>query len=111
MKNSNQQQFFCVFPEGSRWKDRWRTSFSILASALDCPILTVGVDFEKKIICPYTLVKPSTDAEETVEKIKEQLYPFVPKYPDCTDLITRRNDNKKLIVTKSGNLLVVSKVF
>ena len=111
MRNTEEPRFYCVFPEGSRWKDRWRTSFWVVATELKCPILSVGVDFEKKIICPYTIIWPSKDKEQDVEVIKEQLYPFVPKYPDCTDLITRKNDNKKLIVTKSGNLLVVSKVF
>jgi hypothetical protein len=40
-----------------------------------------------------------------IDVIKEQLYPFIPLYPDNTDVETRYNDKRNLCVTKSGNVM------
>jgi 1-acyl-sn-glycerol-3-phosphate acyltransferase len=97
-----------IFPEGSRWKDRWRSGFWHIAKELNCDILTLGLDYQKNYIIPNTIITPSNNFEHDLAIVKEQLYPFVPLYPEHTDLITRINDNKRLCLTKSGNMLVYS---
>lgn len=97
-----------IFPEGSRWKDRWRSGFWHIAKELNCNILTLGLDYQKHYIIPNTIITPSNNFQNDLTIVKEQLYPFVPLYPEHTDLITRLNDNKRLCLTKSGNMLVYS---
>jgi hypothetical protein len=48
---------------------------------------------------------PTDDVNNDIEVIKEQLYPFIPLYPENTDVETRYNDKRKLCVTKSGNVM------
>jgi len=97
-----------IFPEGNRWKDRWRSGFWHIAKELNCDILTLGLDYQKNYIIPFTIITPSNNFEHDLAIVKEQLYPFVPLYPEHTDLITRYNHNKKLCITKSGNILFLS---
>lgn len=105
--NPNGNIFLGIFPEGSRWKDRWRSGFWHIAKQLRCNILTLGLDYEKNYIIPNAIITPSTNFENDLDVIKEQLYPFVPLYPEHTDLLTRYNDKKKLIITKSKNVIVI----
>ena len=48
---------------------------------------------------------PTDDVNNDIEVIKEQLYPFIPLYPENTDMETRLNDKRKLYVTTSGNVM------
>jgi glycosyltransferase involved in cell wall biosynthesis len=43
--------------------------------------------------------------DNDIEVVKEQLYPFIPLYPENTDVETRYDDKRKLCVTKSGNVM------
>jgi len=108
-KNSltnNRNLFLGIFPEGSRWKeDRWRTGFWRIARKLNCKILTIGLDYEKRFIVPYSIIMPTDDVNNDIEVIKEQLYPFIPLYPENTDVETRYDDKRNLCVTKSGNVM------
>lgn len=98
--------FLGIFPEGSRWKeDRWRTGFWRIARKLNCKILTIGLDYEKRFIVPYSIIMPTDDVNNDIEVIKEQLYPFIPLYPENTDVETRYDDKRNLCVTKSGNVM------
>jgi 1-acyl-sn-glycerol-3-phosphate acyltransferase len=97
--------FLGIFPEGSRWKDRWRTGFWVIARKLNCKILTIGLDYEKRFIVPYSIIMPTDDVNNDIEVVKEQLYPFIPLYPENTDVETRYNDKRNLCVTKSGNVM------
>lgn len=40
-----------------------------------------------------------------IDVVKEQLYPFIPLYPENTDMETRYDDKRNLCVTKSGNVM------
>ena len=107
-KNSltnNRNIFLGIFPEGSRWKDRWRTGFWYISRKLNCKILTIGLDYEKRYIVPYSIITPTDDVNNDIGVIKEQLYPFIPLYPENTDVKTRYNDKRNLCVTKSGNVM------
>jgi len=102
---NNRNIFMGIFPEGSRWKDRWRSGFWFVARKLKCKILTIGLDYEKRYIVPYSIIMPTDDVNNDIEVIKEQLYPFIPLYPENTDVETRYDDKRKLCVTKSGNVM------
>jgi len=102
---NNRNLFLGIFPEGSRWKDRWRTGFWYIARKLNCKILTIGLDYEKRYIVPYSIIMPTDDVNNDIEVIKEQLYPFIPLYPENTDVETRYNDKRNLCVTASGNVM------
>jgi 1-acyl-sn-glycerol-3-phosphate acyltransferase len=102
---NNRNLFLGIFPEGSRWKDRWRTGFWYIARKLNCKILTIGLDYEKRYIVPYSIIMPTDDVNNDIEVIKEQLYPFIPLYPENTDVETRLNDKRNLCVTVSGNVM------
>jgi 1-acyl-sn-glycerol-3-phosphate acyltransferase len=102
---NNQNLFLGIFPEGSRWKDRWRTGFWYISRKLNCKILTIGLDYEKRYIVPYSIIMATDDVNNDIEVIKEQLYPFIPLYPENTDVETRYKDKRKLCVTKSGNVM------
>jgi len=107
-KNNAQNKrniFLGIFPEGSRWKDRWRSGFWFIARKLKCKILTIGLDYEKRYIVPYSIIMPTDDVNNDIEVVKEQLYPFIPLYPENTDVETRYDDKRKLCVTKSGNVM------
>jgi 1-acyl-sn-glycerol-3-phosphate acyltransferase len=108
-KNSltnNRNLFLGIFPEGSRWKeDRWRTGFWRIARKLNCKILTIGLDYEKRYIVPYSIIMPTDDVNNDINVVKEQLYPFIPLYPENTDVETRYDDKRNLCVTKSGNVM------
>jgi 1-acyl-sn-glycerol-3-phosphate acyltransferase len=98
--------FLGIFPEGSRWKeDRWRSGFWFIARKLKCKILTIGLDYEKRFIVPYSIIMPTDDVNNDINVIKEQLYPFIPLYPENTDVETRYDDKRNLCVTKSGNVM------
>lgn len=103
--NNTRNLFLGIFPEGSRWKDRWRSGFWFIARKLNCKILTIGLDYEKRFIVPYSIIMPTDDVNNDIEVVKEQLYPFIPLYPENTDIETRYNDKRKLYVTKSGNVM------
>ena len=103
---NNRNLFLGIFPEGSRWKeDRWKTGFWRIAQKLNCKILTIGLDYEKRYIVPYSIIMPTDDVNNDIEVIKEQLYPFIPLYPENTDVETRYNDKRNLCVTVSGNVM------
>ena len=102
---NNRNLFLGIFPEGSRWKDRWRTGFWCIAQKLNCKILTIGLDYEKRYIVPYSIIMPTDDVNNDIQVIKEQLYPFIPLYPENTDMETRYDDKRKLCVTTSGNVM------
>jgi len=104
IKNSR-NLFLGIFPEGSRWKDRWRSGFWFVARKLKCKIMTIGLDYEKRYIVPYSIVMPTDDVNNDIEVVKEQLYPFIPLYPENTDIETRYADKRKLYITKSGNIM------
>ena len=102
---NNRNIFLGIFPEGSRWKDRWRSGFWFIARKLKCKILTIGLDYEKRYIVPYSIIMPTDDVNNDIEVVKEQLYPFIPLYPENTDVETRYDDKRKLYVTRSGNVM------
>jgi 1-acyl-sn-glycerol-3-phosphate acyltransferase len=102
---NNRNLFLGIFPEGSRWKDRWRTGFWVIARKLNCKILTIGLDYEKRFIVPYSIIMPTDDVNNDIEVVKEQLYSFIPLYPENTDVETRYNHKRNLCVTKSGNVM------
>ena len=102
---NNRNIFLGIFPEGSRWKDRWRSGFWFIARKLKCKILTIGLDYEKRYIVPYSIIMPTDDVNNDIEVVKEQLYPFIPLYPENTDVETRYDDKRKLYITKSGNVM------
>jgi len=102
---NNRNLFLGIFPEGSRWKDRWRTGFWHVARKLNCKILTIGLDYEKRYIVPYSIIMPTDDVNNDIDVVKEQLYPFIPLYPENTDVETRYDDKRNLCVTKSGNVM------
>ncbi len=102
---NNRNLFLGIFPEGSRWKDRWRTGFWVIARKLNCKILTIGLDYEKRFIVPYSIIMPTDDVNNDIDVVKEQLYPFIPLYPENTDVETRYDDKRNLCVTKSGNVM------
>jgi 1-acyl-sn-glycerol-3-phosphate acyltransferase len=107
-KNSltnNRNIFLGIFPEGSRWKDRWRTGFWYISRKLNCKILTIGLDYEKRYIVPYSIIMPTDDVNNDIGVIKEQLYPFIPLYPENTDVVTRYDDKRNLYVTNNGNVM------
>jgi 1-acyl-sn-glycerol-3-phosphate acyltransferase len=107
-KNSltnNRNIFLGIFPEGSRWKDRWRTGFWYISRKLNCKILTIGLDYEKRYIVPYSIITPTDDVNNDIGVIKEQLYPFIPLYPENTDVVTRYDDKRNLYVTNNGNVM------
>jgi 1-acyl-sn-glycerol-3-phosphate acyltransferase len=102
---NNRNLFLGIFPEGSRWKDRWRSGFWVISRKLNCKILTIGLDYEKRFIVPYSIIMPTDDLNNDIDVVKEQLYPFIPLYPENTDIETRYNDKRNLCVTKSGNVM------
>jgi 1-acyl-sn-glycerol-3-phosphate acyltransferase len=103
---NNRNLFLGIFPEGSRWKeDRWKTGFWRIAQKLNCKILTIGLDYEKRYIVPYSIIMPTDDVKNDIEVVKEQLYPFIPLYPENTDVETRYDDKRNLCVTVSGNVM------
>lgn len=102
---NNRNLFLGIFPEGSRWKDRWRSGFWVISRKLNCKILTIGLDYEKRYIVPYSIIMPTDDVNNDIDVVKEQLYPFIPLYPENTDIETRYNDKRNLCVTKSGNVM------
>lgn len=102
---NNRNIFLGIFPEGSRWKDRWRSGFWFIARKLKCKILTIGLDYEKRYIVPYSIIMPTDDVNNDINVVKEQLYPFIPLYPENTDVETRYDDKRKLYVTTSGNVM------
>lgn len=104
-EKNNRNIFLGIFPEGSRWKDRWRSGFWFIARKLKCKILTIGLDYEKRYIVPYSIIMPTDDVNNDIEVVKEQLYPFIPLYPENTDIETRYDDKRKLCITKSGNVM------
>jgi 1-acyl-sn-glycerol-3-phosphate acyltransferase len=103
---NNRNLFLGIFPEGSRWKDRWKTGFWRIARKLNCKILTIGLDYEKRYIVPYSIITlTDDDVNNDIDVVKEQLYPFIQLYPENTDVKTRYNDKRNLCVTKSGNVM------
>lgn len=48
---------------------------------------------------------PTDDVNNDINVVKEQLYPFIPLYPENTDLETRYNYKRNLCVTASGNVM------
>ena len=104
-EKNNRNLYLGIFPEGSRWKDRWRSGFWFVSRKLKCKILTIGLDYEKRYIVPYSIIMPTDDVNNDIKVIKEQLYPFIPLYPENTDIETRFNDKRKLCITTSGNVM------
>jgi 1-acyl-sn-glycerol-3-phosphate acyltransferase len=102
---NNRNLFLGIFPEGSRWKDRWRSGFWVISRKLNCKILTLGLDYEKRYIVPHSIIMPTDDLNNDIDVIKEQLYPFIPLYPEHTDIETRYNHKRKLYVTSNGDII------
>jgi 1-acyl-sn-glycerol-3-phosphate acyltransferase len=104
-KRKNKNLFLGIFPEGNRYKDRWKSGFWVISRKLNCKILILGFDYEKRYIVPYSIVMPTDDFNNDLDVVKEQLYPFITLYPEYTDIKTRYHDERKLCVTSSGNIM------
>jgi len=100
-EKNHRNLFLGIFHDGSRWT----TGFWCIARKLNCKILTIGLDYEKRFIVPYSIIMPTDDVNNDIEVIKEQLYPFIPLYPKNTDVKTRYDDKRNLCITKSGNVM------
>jgi 1-acyl-sn-glycerol-3-phosphate acyltransferase len=104
-KKNNKNLFLGIFPEGNRYKDRWKSGFWVISRKLNCKILTVGFDYEKRYVVPNSIIMPTDDFNNDINVIKEQLYPFIPLYPEYTDIETRYNHKRNLYVTSNVDII------
>lgn len=104
-KINNKNIFLGIFPEGNRYKDRWKSGFWVISRKLNCKILTVGFDYENRLIVPNSIIMPTDDFNNDLDVVKEQLYPFIPFYPEYTDIETRYNHKRNLLLTNSGGII------
>lgn len=108
LRNPDENLCLGIFPEGNRWKDRWRSGYWFIAKQLDRNILTIGLDYEKQSVVLASIVVPTDCFENDNDVIKEQLYPYIPMYPEHTDLITRFDeiDSKKKTCPINGKNMI-----
>ena len=82
---SGREEFlFLISPKGSMESHHeWRSGFYALAKRLNCPIVPLGFDFEKRIVIikePYDV--SNMTLEEAIATGKERLASIIPYNPD-----------------------------
>lgn len=90
-----------ISPKGSIVKREWRTGYYYLAKELGVPLMTVGLDFEKK--CVYASQRISSDLPEPEvrEFLQKELANIVPLVSDQEVVEIRSHDPSKVGVVKS----------
>lgn len=76
---------FCVTvtPEGTRAKvDKWKTGFYHMARQAGVPVMTVGFDYEKKVVVVSEPFETTGDMEADIAAIQAQLKGIVPRNPE-----------------------------
>ena len=72
-----------ITPEGTRSKvDRWKTGFIRIAKQMDCNIVLIAIDFEKKICSFNGFFEPSGDNEKDINNLKLFYSQFKAKHPE-----------------------------
>lgn len=75
--------FLGLSPEGTRqYTKEWKTGFYYLAVGANVPILPVALDYKTKEIRFMSLVYPTGDISEDLQKIYNQYQGVVPRYPE-----------------------------
>jgi 1-acyl-sn-glycerol-3-phosphate acyltransferase len=72
-----------ITPEGTRSKvDKWKTGFLRIAKQMDCKIVLIAIDFEKKMCCFNGFFEPSGDNERDINNLKLFYSGFKAKHPE-----------------------------
>lgn len=71
-----------ITPEGTRSKvDKWKTGFLRMAKQMDCKIVLIAIDFEKKLCSFSGFFEPSGDNDQDINNLKLFYSGFKPKHP------------------------------
>lgn len=71
-----------ITPEGTRSKvDKWKTGFLRMAKQMDCKIVLIAIDFEKKLCSFNGFFEPSGDNDQDINNLKLFYSGFKPKNP------------------------------
>lgn len=71
-----------ITPEGTRSKvDKWKTGFLRMAKQMDCKIVLIAIDFEKKLCSFSGFFEPSGDNDQDINNLKLFYSGFKPKNP------------------------------
>ena len=71
-----------ITPEGTRSKvDKWKTGFLRIAKQMDCKIVSIAIDFEKKSMLFNGFFEPSGDNDQDIKDLKSFYSGFKAKHP------------------------------
>ena len=71
-----------ITPEGTRSKvDKWKTGFLRIAKQMDCKIVSIAIDFEKKSMLFNCFFEPSGDNDQDIKDLKSFYSGFKAKHP------------------------------
>lgn len=105
---NKQEQFICLIsPKGTIDKSPWRNGYHAIASHFKIPLMTAGLDYEKKCV----VVTKGTDFTEDKDKVenilKEQLGTIVPLFPEDEIVNIRQYDPNKVSIIKFNRLIML----
>ena len=92
--------FLLISPKGTIEKKQWRSGYYHIAKALDAPLMTVGLDFERKSVYLSDRISSSEEEPEVREFLMNALVNVVPLNPEQEVVTVRSHDPKKIGLVK-----------
>lgn len=85
---------FLISPKGSILKREWRSGYYHIAQQLEAPLLTLGMDYEKKEVYIGNVISYNLSENNIKSLIYKDLKQIVPMYPE-REVVTIRPHNFK----------------
>lgn len=93
-----QEKFiFLISPKGTIVKSEWRNGYYNIAVGLKCPLMSTGLDYEKKKIVISDSINYDINKEDVEIFLKEQLSRIVPLYPEDEIVKIRKHKSPSII--------------
>jgi 1-acyl-sn-glycerol-3-phosphate acyltransferase len=70
-----------IAPEGTRRRAAWKSGFYRIAVEAEVPILPVGFDYRRKVVCFGPLFRPTGDYEKDLAAIRAHFSPEMARVP------------------------------
>lgn len=104
-----QEKFiFLLSPKGTIVKREWRNGYYNIAVGLKCPLMSTGLDYDKKKIVISDDIKYDESKDDVEIFLKEQLSRIVPLYPEDEIVKIRKHKSRSIISTPRLIFLTLS---
>lgn len=94
--------YFLISPKGTILRSSWRTGYYYIAQGLECPLIALGMDYERKEVGFGNLVDQNLDETLVRDKLVKDLAEIVPLYDqEVVEIRKHKKSNVTVLSQKS----------